>query len=286
MSRLHARVLIRRFHLAPAIHGTAGNALEHHDFTRPRRGQRREDEIFPDGRRDIEGDAGRRVGGKPGDVGQSERALRLVERRAFGVAFEQLDDVALATGQNHKIAIPGIVFQIGNAGFVDREFAATLLKLLHPARILDPLVDRLSRLVERVDPRDRLAAVRPRNGDAEAVRVRALLLPVVEAEIALGLQRVVEHELARHHLAGGEVFCRPVGDEANPIAVLQKAEAQLQAGLAGADDGNVAHLRSPREIVVWPFFRQFVIPSAKVSPDRRAPAPWPYSRRRRECRCR
>ena len=57
----------------------------------------------------------------------------------------------------------------------------------------------------------------------ERVRVRALLLPEIDAEVALGLQRVVEHELARHHLSGGDVFGRPVGDHPDPIAVLQQA---------------------------------------------------------------
>ena len=176
--------------------------------------------IFADGRRDVEGNAGRRIGSKPGDVGQSKRALRLVEGRALGVPFEQLDDVALAAGQDHEIAAARIVFQIGDAGFVDHEFAAALGKLFHPARIFDALIDRLSRLVECVEPRDRLASVRPGNGNAERVGIGALLLPVIDAEVAFGLQRVVEHELAGHHLSGGKVFCRPVGDEANPIAVL------------------------------------------------------------------
>jgi hypothetical protein len=29
--------------------------------------------------------------------------------------------------------------------------------------------------------------------------------------------------LARHHLSGGDVFGRPVGDHPNPIAILQQA---------------------------------------------------------------
>ena len=226
------------------------------------------------------------IGGKTGDVGQGERALRLVEGRAFGVALEQLHNVALAAGQDDEIATARIIFQIGDAGFLDHEFAAALAKLLHPARIFDPLVDRLARPVERVHPRDRLAPVRSGNGDTQAVGVGALLLPEIEAEVAFGLQRVVEHELARHHLSRRKVFCRPVGDETNPISVLQEAKAELQSGLAGADDGDVAHFRSPREFVVWSLLHQLVIPSAKVSPDRRVPAPWPCSRRRRECRCR
>jgi hypothetical protein len=79
---------------------------------------------------------------------------------------------------------------------VDHEFAAALAELFHPARIFDPLIDRLSGLVERVDPRDGLTAVGPGNGDAEAIGIGALLLPIVQAEVALGLQRVAEHELA------------------------------------------------------------------------------------------
>jgi hypothetical protein len=39
-------------------------------------------------------------------------------------------------------------------------------------------------------------------------------------------------------------------NETNPISVLQEAEAELQAGLTGADDCDVAHFSSPSEFVV------------------------------------
>ena len=62
--------------------------------------------------RDVESNARWMVGSEAGDVGQRQRALRLVERRALGIALEQLDDVAFAAGDDHKIAAARIVFQI------------------------------------------------------------------------------------------------------------------------------------------------------------------------------
>ena len=258
-------MLFGRLGALKAIGRPARNAFKHHDLAGPGRGQRREDEILAGRRRDVESNARWIVGSEAGDVGESERALRLVERRALGIALEQLDDVALAAGDEHKIAAARIVFQICDPGVANDQFAAAVRKLLHPAGIFDALIDRLSGLVEQVNPIERLAAVRPGNADAEAVGVRTLLLPVIEAEVALGLQRVVEHELARHHLAGGDVLRRAVGNEPDPIAVLEQAEAQLHAGLAGADDGDVAHVGSPRESVVWSLPYQFVIPSTLSS---------------------
>ena len=70
----------------------------------------------------------------PSDIGQRQRALRLVERRFFGVALEQLDDVALAGGEDHEIAAAGVVFEIGNGGVVDHEFAAALGELRPSSR--------------------------------------------------------------------------------------------------------------------------------------------------------
>jgi len=40
------------------------------------------------------------------------------------------------------------------------------------------------------------------------------------------------------------VFGRAIGDKPHLITVLEKTEAQLQARLACADDGNITHVGS------------------------------------------
>jgi hypothetical protein len=49
------------------------------------------------------------------------------------------------------------------------------------------------------------------------------------------LERRVEHALARHHLAVVDVLRRAVRDDRDVVAVLDEAERELEAGLAGAD---------------------------------------------------
>ena len=77
------------------------------------------------------------------------------------------------------------------------------------------------------------------------------LRPEIEADVALVLQRVVEHALAGHHLAGADVLGGAVLHQLDLIAFLQKAACELQAGLASAEyrDLATAHCRSPSSIV-------------------------------------
>ena len=66
------------------------------------------------------------------------------------------------------------------------------------------------------------------------------LFPVVDAEIALVLERGVEHALARHHLAVADVVRRAVRHDGDLVAVLDEAEGELEAGLAASDDQDLA----------------------------------------------
>src|SRR5947209_8179412 len=80
-------------------------------------------------------------------------------------------------------------------------------------------------------------------GERDALRVGALVLPVVQAEVALVLERGVEHELARHHLAAADVLRRSVRDHGDVVAVLHEAVRELHARLAGTHDQELAHAR-------------------------------------------
>ena len=127
-------MLLRAVDVLPAIHRAAGNALEHHDVAGAAVGQRREDEILADRRDQVEVD-GRVVRARRHAVhiGQRQRALRLVEGRLFGVALEQLRDVALAGGDDGQVGRGGVGFEVGDAGLLDLERAAAALELL-PSR--------------------------------------------------------------------------------------------------------------------------------------------------------
>jgi hypothetical protein len=47
--------------------------------------------------------------------------------------------------------------------------------------------------------------------------------------------------LAGHHIAVANLFRRAVGDQRYFLACVEKAERELQAGLACTNDGNAFH---------------------------------------------
>ncbi|GAA3218950.1 hypothetical protein GCM10020256_23380 [Streptomyces thermocoprophilus] len=108
---------------------------------------------------------------------------------------------------------------------MDDELAAALREGLHPAGHLHPLVDGLGVAVEPPDPVDGTGggALGPRagrgDGDAESFDLRGLGLPEVQLEIALVLQRRVEHALRGHDPAGADLVRGPVGHQGDLVAV-------------------------------------------------------------------
>ncbi len=130
--------------VAPAVHRPAGHALEDHDLAGAARRQRREDEVLPHARDDVEAD-GRELRPRrhPGHVREGERAHRLVELRALCVALEELRDRALAGRDDHEVAVGGVPLEVVEARLVEDELAAARCEVLHPARELDALIDGL-----------------------------------------------------------------------------------------------------------------------------------------------
>ena len=271
------QVLVRRGHVAPAVHRAAGDALEDHDLARARGGQRGEDEVLADGRDQVEAHGGVvRPRRHARDVRERERAHRLVVRRTRRVALEQRHDLSLAGRDDDQVVLLRVLLQVVDARVVDDELAALPLQLLHPAGDLHALVDRLRRPVELRRPVDHLAgrrlhAGRRRHGERDALDRRALFLPEVEPELALALQRRVEHALARHHLAVVDVLRGAVRDDGDLVSLLQKPQRELESRLARTDDQNAAH---------WLVSSVLVIPPAWGSPARPARGPSPSSRRR------
>ncbi len=127
------------------------------------------------------------------------------------------------------------------------------LEFRHPRRDLHALVDALGGPVEHAVPVDRLlaAAFRGGNGEADGFDRRAAIVPEVEADVALVLQGGVEHALARQDAAVADLLGGAVLRDADFIAVIEQAAAQLQAGLTASDNSDPAfarHMFSPTSL--------------------------------------
>jgi hypothetical protein len=70
--------------------------------------------------------------------------------------------------------------------------------------------------------------------------------------------RHVIHRLARHDLAIGDLLAGPVGYHGDVEALGDQADAQMQAGLTGTDDGDLAHVVSLRFALLGIPFRRRV----------------------------
>ena len=71
------------------------------------------------------------------------------------------------------------------------------------------------------------------------------VVPEVDAELALVLERGVEHALARHHAAVADVVRRPVRDDGDLVArPATRPKRELQPGLAGTDDEQSLVIRA------------------------------------------
>ncbi|KLR58667.1 hypothetical protein OX89_05845 [Diaphorobacter sp. J5-51] len=136
----------------------------------------------------------------------------------------------------------GQQFQLRDAAVLDQQPAAPCLEQLHPCRDLDALVHSLRGQVQPCAPVHQLAAaLRICDCQADALHRRALLFPLIEAQIPFDLQSGVEHALAGKHFALADFLRGPVGDDGDAVALGQKAKRQGKAGLSSADDCDVTH---------------------------------------------
>jgi len=111
------------------------------------------------------------------------------------------------------------------------------------------LVHRLGVVIQGGVPVHGLAADRVGNGEADALDLGAGCFPAVEVEFAFDFQRGIEHALAGHDVAGGDLAGRAVGVEGHLVAGAQQGESELEAGLSGADDGDALQQRAPEGII-------------------------------------
>ena len=186
------------------------------------------------------------------DIGERQRALRCVELALLRVALEQPGDVALAGRDDDEVGLRGVFFQVRGGGLLVFDRAAALFEFLHPAREFQSLVDRLRGLIEQAVPFDGLVAGAVGCGDyqADGIHRWAFLVPEIQPELTLVAQRLVEHALARHHLAGADVVALTVLDQMDVVAGRQEAIAELQARLAAADDRDLSFRRTHRALLL------------------------------------
>ncbi|HJY88239.1 MAG TPA: hypothetical protein VKE24_15505 [Candidatus Acidoferrales bacterium] len=175
------------------------------------------------------------------DVGQRQRTLRFVVGRAANIAFKQAADGTFTAGNNHQIRTACTVFQIADICCLNPQFPTTFLELFHPARDLHSLVHGLRVVVQPCRPVDVLAANRIGHRKTDPFNPGTLLFPEIQSLIALGLECGVEHTLAGHHSARADRFGGTLREENNFVTFSQQSQAKLQAGLAGADNGDAAH---------------------------------------------
>ena len=119
----------------------------------------------------------------------------------------------------------------------DLEAPAALLEQIHPDRVLDPLVNGLSRLVQtRRKVEDRVRVTGIEKGERLPLELWTLLLPQIDAKLALRREWPAEHGLSGKQTTVSHVVRRTVRDHGHIMAVLKQANPELQPGLAGTND--------------------------------------------------
>jgi len=196
--------------------------------------------ILADGRDQVEADR-RMLGARrhAGDVGQRQRPLRRRERAFVRIPLEYFATSFLPAATTTRSLSVAAASRSGNAGFLDGDPPAALLELRHPARIF--IRDRRFALADPAyrSSRSRCCPTRPvPHREVDRGDRWAFCLPEREAKLALGLQRTVEHALARQHRGRRGCRRRCGLDHVHVVAVALQPERQLQPGLAAADDGD------------------------------------------------
>lgn len=150
--------------------------------------------------------------------------------------------LALARGDHDEIVRTGVPLEVIDTCLVQHDLAAVAVReLLDPGGTLHPLVDGVGRALQRRAPGDVRSTVRTDERERDAGDVRGLVLPVVQAECALALERGVEHALAGHDRAATYLVGVTVGDQGDVIAVRLESQGELGTRLPGSDHRDPSH---------------------------------------------
>jgi hypothetical protein len=107
---------------------------------------------------------------------------------------------------------------------------------------LQPQIDGDEIIFEAAGQRQQPIVLARAEGEMDAFALGRVLLPVIEAKLALAFERDIE----TRRRAGRPAFVEPlrggaVGVKRHAISGIDEAMRGEKAGLSGADDGNVAH---------------------------------------------
>src|SRR5437868_9510636 len=175
-------MLFGRLHIVPTIHRAARDAFEYHDLAITSCRKRGKNKIFAHAGDEVERyGSKRRARNHILHVSQSQGPHGLVERRAGSVALEHAVHFAFSSSHQHQVVSLAIAVNILRTGFLDDEISAAFGKLFQPPGKLQPLIDRLSIMIEPGFPKKRTCLVGSRNCESDTFRDRTLLLPEIYA---------------------------------------------------------------------------------------------------------
>src|SRR5262249_51336455 len=140
-------------------------------------------------------------------IRQRQRPHRFVVGRLLSISFKHPVDLALAGRHDYQVVVLAVLVHVRRPGVLDHQVSAPLGELVHPPRELHTLIDGLPVVLEFRLPKKSLCLVGAWNSKRDALRRRALFLPEINAEVALGLKGIMEHELTGGYPSVENLVC-------------------------------------------------------------------------------
>ncbi len=221
----------------------AGNVLEKERRRHAAEGQGWDLDQLALARRDRQGDAARLRRGYARIEPDAEHALRPVVGRHLRAMLEHLPERALAGRDHDEVETAGETGDILGGDLAVFDGAAARLEEAHQLGQVDPVVDGTAGRLEIAAEPQRL-----RTAEIMVVAdiVNLVVVPGLDAEGMLALQRHVVMGDRVHQPHVPVIFGRPVGDDGRGDIVLAQPETQLQASHAGPHDADrLVHLLLP-----------------------------------------
>jgi hypothetical protein len=122
------------------------------------------------------------------------------------------------------------------------DFAALGREVVHPAVALQSQVDGEEVVFEATGEREEPVVLGRTESEMHALAFGCVFLPVIEAEFALELERLVEASRGAGRPALVEpLLGRPVGIKRHSVSCIDEGVSRKEPGLARADNGDAAH---------------------------------------------
>ena len=135
-----------------------------------------------------------------------EIALRLVVDAALGVALEQIAEIGAAGGDDGQVVRGGDLVEPRYRDVFDLDLAALGGEIVHPAMALQPQIDGDEIILEAAGQRQQAIVLARAEGEMDAFALGRVLLPVIEAKLAL----VFERDMETRRRAGRPALVEPL----------------------------------------------------------------------------